>query len=254
MNPTEEIVAPDAATLNEAPVAEAQPEIATPETEAEQPPQESDEDKTVKRMERRIQRLTAAKYQTLAEAQQAKQETEQLRQRLAQYEEAPQKSQEIDPIALATQIAEVRAFTEKSNKVAEDGGKKFPDFRDKLTVVLEEAGPLVAPIQPGASIGRPTPLGEAILDSDDPAALLHYLGSHPDVASTLHGLSPIQLAKKVARIEIEMQAPKEPKQSTAPKPVTPVKASSRVGNELGDELSPEEFRRRFLEQRAQRYR
>lgn len=250
---TETTVAPEAETLTPASEQAVTPEVATPETEgeteaAEQPP-ESEEDRMAKRdarSERRIQRLTAARYQAEARAQQSLQEAEQLRQRLNQYEagETPE-ARQADPVALANEIANIREVTAKSNSVVKDGAKRFEGFDKALNVVIEEAGPLVVPIAQGASIGRPTPLGEAILDADDPAAVLHYLGNNPDAAADLHGLTATQVARRIARIEIEIGKAKEPKQSNAPKPITPVKSASKDDGGLSDNLSPEEWAKRF---------
>lgn len=249
-------VVAEAPTQNIAPEAPAQvPEVAEPESEAQEQSQpeatdENDEAKAIKAMQRRISRLTAAKYQAQAEAEMARREAEALRARTQSYEEQPQQ-QQVDPVALANEIASIREVTARSNKVAEEGAKKFgrEEFSKAVNTVIEEAGPLVRPIAPGASVGKPTPLGEAILEADDPAAVLHYLGSNPDVASELSGLGPLQVAKRIARIEIELSKPREPKQSNAPKPVTPVKASNRDDGGLSDNLSPEEWAKRFYKLR-----
>lgn len=257
---TEELVAPDAATQNQASEQAETPELANPETSADAPadesqrPEEDPRDKTVKSLTRRVDRVTAARYQAEARAQQAAQEAEQLRQRLSQYEQGQEPQQrQPDPLALADEIATIREVTAKSNTVAEDGAKRFGKdvFSKAIAAVIEEAGPLVRPVAPGASIGRPTPLGEAILDADDPAAVLHYLGSNPDIAAELAELSPTRVAKRVDRIEQLLKAPKEPKQSNAPKPVSSVKGTQRDDGGLSDSLSTEEWAKRFNKMRRE---
>lgn len=253
---TEANAAPDVAA--EIPTSEQAetPEVATPESSAETQPDEPQEpevdprDKAVKSLNRRVDRITAARYQAEARATQAAQEAEQLRQRLAQYEQgetpAPRQS---DPLALANEIATIREVTTKSNAIAKDGEKRFEGFGKALAVVIEEAGPLVSPIQPGAPVGKPTPLGEAILDADDPAAVLHYLGNNPDAAADLHGLTATQVARRIARIELEIGKAKEPKQSNAPKPISPVKSAAKDNGGLSDDLSIEEWNKRFQKMR-----
>jgi hypothetical protein len=245
-------VSPVADTQIPAPEQAVTPEVATPETDTQadaDQSQEREEDphaKTIKRMERRIERLTAAKYQTLAEANQARSEMDQLRQRLAQYEQGEQpQQQQPDPLKLATEIATIREVNAKSNAIAKEGNKRFEGFDKAVSAVIEEAGPLFVPVAPGAPVGKPTALGEAVLDADDPAAVLNYLGNNPDIAADLHGLTATQVARRIARIEIELAKPKEPKQSTAPRPVTPVKAASKDDGGLSDNLSPEEWAKRF---------
>lgn len=250
---TETIVAPEAETQNTASELAATPEVAAPESNVEQQPDESQKpeedprDKTVKSLTRRVDRITAARYQAEARAQQAMQDAEQLRQQLAQLQQGEQPQQErqqADPVALANEIATIREVTAKSNAVAQDGKKRFEGFDKAVSVVIEEAGPLVRPIAPGAQIGRPTPLGEAILDSEDPAALLHHLGNNPDVAAELQGLTATQVARRIARIEIEIGKAKEPKQSNAPKALTPVKSVAKDDGGLSDNLSTEEWIKR----------
>ncbi len=250
---TETIVAPEAETQTPASDLAAQPEVATPESNVEQQPDESQKpeedprDKTVKSLTRRVDRITAARYQAEARAQQAAQEAEQLRQQLAQLQQGEQPQQErpqADPVALANEIATIREVTAKSNAVAKDGQKRFEGFDKALSVVIEEAGPLVRPIAPGAQIGRPTPLGEAILDADDPAALLHHLGNNPEIAAELQGLTATQVARRIARIEIEIGKANEPKRSNAPKALTPVKSVAKDDGGLSDNLSTEEWIKR----------
>lgn len=255
---TETPVTPDAVTENPASEQAVPPEVATPEANADeqldepQKPEDDPRDKAVKSLNRRVDRITAARYQAEARATQAAQESEQLRQRLAQYEqgETPQPRQ-ADPLALANEIATIREVTAKSNAVAKDGEKRFDGFGKAVSVVIEEAGPLVVPIAPGQSIGKPTPLGEAILDSEDPAAVLHYLGNNPDAAADLHGLTATQVARRIARIELEIGKAKEPKQSNAPKPITPVKSAAKDDGGLSDNLPPEEWAKRFRKMRRE---
>lgn len=199
------------------------PEVVTPEVNAEQPaeeqqaeaPKEDDAEKARRAMQRRIDKRTADLYRERAQ-------NEQLAQRLAALEsrisgEPEQQAKDVDPIALAREIATVERITEKANSIALDGEKRFKDgFKSALETVAEEAGPLFNPR------GLPTALGEAILDSDDAAALLHHLGQNPDLAAELSGLSPAQLGRRIARVEAQMNAKPIVKTSNAPSPITPV--------------------------------
>jgi hypothetical protein len=134
---------------------------------------------------------------------------------------------EREAMTLAERIAEQKTFDAKCNSVAAAGNKEFPDFSEALTTLIEEAGPIVG------TTGAATPLGEAILDSDSPQQLIHYLGKHPEIAAELDGLSTARIGRTLALIEQEMKA--KPKTSTAPKPIEPV-----VGRATGDLVySPE---------------
>lgn len=232
----------------------AEPEITATEVTAQETPEvaepesneaaERDEPaKVLKRMERRIDRLTAARYQAEARAEQAAAEAAQLRARFQQ--EQPQQAEQQDPVVLAREIAHVERVTEKANNIAADGKGRFGDsFGKAVQTVAAEVGQLFE------RTGKPTPLGEAILSSDDPAALIHHLGSNPDIAADLADLTPIQQARKLARIEINMSKPRETKQSQAPKPITPARAVTRDAGNLSNDLPIDEWAKRFLKIRA----
>ena len=162
------------------------------------------------------------------------QELQAERQRTAAYEaKLPQDQQQqakpsIDPYQLAEEIAELKQITDKSNDVAKQGNKRFTDFNSALGVVLEEAGPLIH--SEGRNQGRPTALGEAILDADDPAALLHFLGSNPALAEELDGLSATQLGRRIERFEAQMKAKPGKPVSNAPAPIKPLQGGTSAVN------------------------
>jgi hypothetical protein len=240
-------VSPDAETQNPAPVTDENAEVVTPETDSQIEKPETPEDpaaKSLKRLERRIDRVTAARYQAEAEREQARQEAAQLKARLEQFEqqgEQAPKEPQVDPLQLANEIATVREINAKSNAIARDGETKYGKdvFVGALRTVIEEAGPLFT------QRGTPTAIGEAVLSADEPAALLHYLGTNPDVAAELADLTPVQAARRILRIEIEMSKPAAPKQSSAPRPITPVRASSAASGGLSDDLPIDEWAKRF---------
>jgi hypothetical protein len=240
-----ETVAPVEATQIPSTEAVETTEVTPQEPEQQEPPKD-DADKTVKRLERRINQKHAQAAAAEERARMIEAQLTEARQRLSQYE-TPQETQQQapDPFKLAEVIATVREVNAKANKVAAEGKSRFPDFIQALQEVAQEVGPLFD-AQRG---GLPTAVGEAILDSDDPAALLHHLGTNPDVAADLRGLSPIQVARRVARIEAELSKPREPKESKAPKPITPVKSGKTDTTALSDELPLDEWAKRFREMR-----
>jgi hypothetical protein len=222
--------------------AQENPEVAAPEND--EAAERDDPNRVVKRMERRIDRLTAARYQAEARAEQVAAQYEQLRAQLSQ--EAPQQGGQQDPVALAREMSQVERITEKANGIAADGNKRFEGFGKAVQTVSAEVGSLFD------KRGKATPIGEAILAADDPAALIHHIGSNPDLAADLADMTPIQQARKLARIEIEMGKPKETKQSMAPKPISPARAIARDTGALSNDLPMDEWARRFLQQRAKR--
>ena len=231
-----EIVAPEQ-TANE------QPEVAKPEgNEAEQQPKEEskpdDSDKSLKRLQRRVDRVTAARYQAEAKAQQLEAELQRYRQQ-TQPEEGHQQHQfrpeDIDRLATerASEIAAAQEVTKRSNDTFNDGIKSFGEaFRESVAAVIDEAGPLIT------ERGTPTALGEAILDSDKPAELLHYLGQNPDIADSLNGLSAARLGRRIEAIEREM---KQSKVSKAPAPLEPVKPKGATAAKPDSQMSDAEW-------------
>lgn len=241
---TENTVSPGEETQNPAPevTATETPEVAAPEND--EAAERDEPAKVLKRMERRIDRLTAARYQAEARAEQAASEAAQLRARFTQ--EQPQQ-EHADPVAIAREIAQVERVTEKANGIAADGKDRFGDsFGKSVQAVAAEVGALFE------KNGKPTSIGEAILSADDPAALIHHIGSNPDIAADLADLTPIQQARKLARIEIEMGKPREVKQTTAPKPITPARAVARDTGALSNDLPIDEWAKRFYQHMGKR--
>lgn len=209
-------IASGAETELTAPVAE-ETEVATPEP-ADEVAQESESTERAEKTpeQKEIERLR--RQLTKRDRTQGKlhQELEQLRTQSQQQPER-QEPKETDPVALAREIALVEKVTEKSNQIAREGQKKFTDFNDALKTIAEELGPLFD------QRGRPAPVMEAVLDSDKPADLLHFLGKNPDLAAELEGLSSTAIGRRIARIEAQMSEQAKPKTSAAPKPLEPVK-------------------------------
>ena len=130
----------------------------------------------------------------------------------------------------ASEIAKVNEVAAKSNRTFDAGMKAYgEEFRESIAVVIDEAGVLID------ARGMPTPLGEAILDSDSSDALLQYLGQNPEVAASLKGLSATQLGRRIDRIEREMTAKPVSKLPRALTPVTPMGTSaSKAESQMTD--------------------
>ena len=221
---TAETNAPEVETANKL-------ETSQNDTPAEQT-EASTETDPIKALEQRIekerQRAERRINRKHAEAAAANERVRALEAQLQRYETPQEQAEQtstpadIDRIATerAAEMLTVQQVTQRSNAVFSAGVKAFGDsFGEAVASVIEDAGPLVH------QNGKPTPLGEAILDADKPEALLHYLSQNPDDAEQLRGLSPAQVGRRIARIEAAM-ATTEPKRSNAPKPLAPVKGVS----------------------------
>ena len=99
----------------------------------------------------------------------------------------------------------------------EEGRKTIPDFDE----VIADA----ADVQ----VGNAFP---AIATSDNPAALMVYLGKNPDVAARLAMMPPVLAAREVGKLEAKLQS--GPQVSKAPSPGKP------VGSKPGSASEPPE--------------
>lgn len=91
-----------------------------------------------------------------------------------------------------------------------------------------------------------------VMETDDPAALLYYLGKHPDEAAKLAEVSERGLARAIGRIEARLEAPQKEtpkaKQSKAPEPITPIGGGGERGTVSDDDLSFKDYERKRIRQ------
>lgn len=229
------------AATETAPETEA-PEVVTPEVEAEAEPKAEDEAKAddpakaIERMQRRIDRKHAAAAKAMAENAMLKQQLEELR---GNAEKPPDKSELIkeEISRVADQIAEAKMFARTAETIVESGKKLDPKFMDALQDLSAEVGEFVQPN------GLPSQFMRAVLDvSENPTKLLHHLGKNLDLAADLAELPVTKLAARLDRIERDMTA--TPKQSSAPKPLEPVKPKAPVSTDPSDTDSADEWLRK----------
>lgn len=197
--------------------------VETPETQADTADQKHA--KAIAKMERRISTLTARTAQERAEKELLRQQLDALQRQAKQPEDEaqPLTEDEIERRAeqKAKQALEINRINEKANKVAIEGKKAFPDF-------MERWGELNAALGPQFDkANRPTPLMEAILESDAPVKVLHHLASDLDLAAEIAGMSPHRMTRRLVQLEAELT--EKPKTSSAPAPLKPVKSSVAAG-------------------------
>ena len=218
----------------------------------------TEEQKTIRKLQRRIDRLTAKKGGSDREAQLARDEAAQLRQRLERLEAGqggeddeeptPRKQRQLTE-ADVDRLANERArdllyrhsLDERVRKVVESG-KNFEGFVAASNAVNDEV-PFVD------RRGRPTPFIEAVLDCENPAAVLYHLGTNPDEAADLADLTPAQLGRRLAKLEDRLKEGAKKQTSAAPKPLKPVdsKASTQADE---TKMSDAEWREQRRKQRA----
>lgn len=209
-------------------------DLAQPQTdanEAEDQSQEAegekltDEQKTIRKLQRRIDRLTAGRGAAQREAELLRERVGQLQQPQEQDEERKADPQDID--RLATEKAKVlhqqqTVATRAAAVMA--SGKKLQGFDEAVNAVADEV-----PFTDRK--GAPTPFIEAVLDTDKPAELLHYLGNNPEEAAAFAGLSPAQIGRRLAKLESSLVG--KAKASNAPAPIQTIGGNRGKTSELG---------------------
>ena len=220
---------------------ETQVEQAAPEQKLEVAPQDepkedevsnpeedklSDSEKTFKRLQRRIERLSGKVGATARER-------DMLRDQLATFQKGEETQPEQDLEARASAKAHEILATQKLKERADatlKAGKALEGFNEALETLREEI-PFVDDKR------RPTPFFEALLDADNPAKLIHYLGANPEEAAEFENLTPSQIGRRLAKIELKLDV--KDKTSNAPTPLTPVKGSNTV--KTPDAMTDKEF-------------
>jgi hypothetical protein len=247
---TEPQVSPGEETQIPAPeVVEETTEVTTPETveaKTEEVSEEDETQKSIKRLQRRIDKRTADVYRSRAENEQLKAELERLRAGQTEEKPEPREFARDDVERLSELKAEAKLFAKTAEQIVESGKKLEPKFTDLLNDLRTEVGDFVQPN------GLPSPFMKAVLDiSENPTKLMLHLAKNPDVAGDLADLPVTKLAARLDRIERSLAEP-TPKQSSAPKPLEPVKSKSSDSGLHGNLSTEEWMKRREAEVRERR--
>lgn len=196
----------------------AEPGEDDPTSEDEEDKVQAEIDKATRKARRRIDRLIAERGQRDERVRAL--EAELLEAKKPANADGTKPAPTEDPREIAKAIVLVEKTAASTAKVMKEASAKFPDFEAVIAELVEEIGPQID------KQGRPSPLMEAVLDSDMAGDLLHHLGSNPEIASELVGLSGARIGRRIAQIESDLAAKAKPKPSAAKKPLAPVKASA----------------------------
>lgn len=207
-------------------------EVAQPDAtkEADQSKGEGDrpkltpEQKTIRDLQRRVERLNgkyggAARERDLMQ-QQIEQLTEQLHSRTSEQEDGEprqkaSKPQDIETLVEQRAAEKIRGETLNAKADALlKAGKKESGFDVALQNLRSE-------IPFADRSGKPTAFLEALLETDHAVALVMYLDSEPDEAAELANLNPVQLGRRLGKLEAKLQEGKV-KTSKAPAPIDPI--------------------------------
>lgn len=97
-------------------------------------------------------------------------------------------------------------------------------------------------------------IDRAVMESDRPAAVIHYLATHEEEAESISAMSDYKAAIAIGRIESKIAtAPAAKKASSAPAPIKPLGAKGGNGGEVDPEKeSPKEYAARRNKELASR--
>lgn len=182
-------------------------------------PEPTAAERAAKALERRVARLTREKYQLAAQLEQ----TRQIQQPNGEQETLTPDEVERRADEKARVMTETQRLNDRSNQIYETGVKEYKGDFDKALSEIQQISPLFD------AKGKPVPLMQAIFETDEPHKVLHYLGTNLDVAEELADMSPLRAARKLGQIEADLAKKPEPKPSSAPRPIQPVKSVSAGG-------------------------
>lgn len=181
-------------------------------------------------LQKRFAKLTAQKYEARRQAEEATQatasakaEADALKATIAALKEQSNgthvvagqpviPSSDSDIEKKAREIVDARQFNAKADETYEAGKKKFADFEDSVSV-LRNVGVMNKPFL------------DAVFEVGAAPEILHYLGTHPDEADRLRGLSPVKLGVEMAKLSSSVSKPKPV--SAAPAPIVTVDGTAK---------------------------
>lgn len=193
------------------------------------------EQKTIRKLQRRIERLSG-------KVGAAARERDMLKEQLSQIPQGEDSGQPSDDIetkaeAKAREILRTQTLNERAAATLK-AGKRIEGFSEALETLREEVAFTDAK-------GRVTPFFEALLDADNSARVIHYLGQNPDEAAEFEGLTPTQIGRRLAKLESKLDGEAKAKTSSAPPPLKPVRGTAPDTGGLDDPgLSDDEWIRR----------
>jgi chromosome segregation ATPase len=234
--------------------AEAEPAV---EPEASEPTSEPEaatgEKKQNPKLEKRFSELTKQRELARQEAERERQARQELENRVKELEAKanppekadpdpkPDPSQFNDALEYAEALAEwttdkklrEREQQEMARKAAEEQSRKQAEFQKRLEAAKSDLPDLDETIAAAGDIPVSAPVSEAIIESEYGPQLLYYLADNPEYARSLGEKSLTAQLREIGKLEAKFEkaeppSKKEPvaKKSSAPAPITPIKASS----------------------------
>ena len=178
----------------------------------------TDDQKTIKKLQRRIERLNGKVGGTSRERDMLREQLGSIASRVEDDGSDVPKGTPADIERLANERAREMVHMQSLNDKADallKAGRKVDGFDEAVRTLREE-------VKFTDGQGRVTPFLEAVLESDNPARLVKYLGDNPDEAADLESLTPAKLGRQLAKLENTLEQESKVKVSKAPPPIEPI--------------------------------
>jgi hypothetical protein len=163
---------------------------------------------------------------------------------LGRYEaEQEIKTKETERQNAERQAAYQKMIAERQNLAAEKEAeikKVTPDYDEKVKVV-EESISMLSDSQKG-SIGFQV-FRDMLFSSDNMPALTYELGKNPDLMDEMLTMNPLQIARKIARLEIQLENAPKPQTKPVAIPPNPIKGGGTPKTE--DQMSGKELLKKY---------
>ncbi|MCI5040032.1 MAG: hypothetical protein MRY81_10140 [Donghicola eburneus] len=126
-------------------------------------------------------------------------------------------------------------------KAAQDARNR--EVRENFAAQVEDARTRYADFDQVAFSARISDgLAQQLAESDHGADIAYHLGKNGDEAARLSAMSPLEQARALGRLEATLTAPTARTETTAPQPISPVKAKGTVTKDPS-KMSPQEWRK-----------
>lgn len=130
---------------------------------------------------------------------------------------------------------------------AKQTATRFDLYRERVTQSAE-AMPDYHEVVGQSEVPAAPHVLESILDSDVGPQLAYHLAQNPDVAERLNGMTPVQAARELGRLEEKLSQPKAgaatptaKRTTNAPAPITPVRGGSGQFTKAPEAMSDAEW-------------
>ena len=137
---------------------------------------------------------------------------------------------------LAAQQADAKAEQQQTAQAKVQG-----DFNDRISALGKEDFAAKADLIPTL----PNGVADALMQAEDGAAMIYHLGSNPSKADAISQMSPSMAIMELGKLSTQLSTKPETKLSAAPDPIEPVKAGSSLSSAVDDDMSMDDWMRKF---------